>query len=1074
RCEATACTLHTGQMQSDGTISAITEITIPPQLDDAPDVRDLAWGDDGTLYVVVTESLYAVNTVDQTAESLGIGAQLVEPYPDGPFASATRDRITIGPSLDPLLERPGTSAVAVADDGERLGVVADAGNGSLVAILEADDGAVATAAATSAPGGLAWAPNGRTLFYWGEAGTGFLTTGESEGSASGSSEFDRTTAARFSPDGTALAYSTGDTGPTATVAIFAEQTVAAVTPAVDFTRITSRTELGLGAVAGWTLDGSGVLVVTDAPGDQLGAEGESLLTVWVRPLDGSDAYPAFDDDRTIETGGADFAFGRNGDIAWAEWCDGVTCRIALGQQQANGTIAAITEIPVPDTGGEPPVITDLEWGANGTLYFAMNGTAYMVNIVDQVAESLGGENVRLLTPTVDGFSTIQDGSDLTGSFGDEDTVSIEVGPLSWSGTGLGQATATTTAATTTEIDVVPVGRYDGGSSTTTGTVNGLTWAPAGDTVVWYGGDGLGAFTVQADGASESILLPRGSLVLDATFSPDGTALAITTLDEGIPDGAVLFFGAIASPSSPAAPIPVPVGLIDGMVMGLLDDNNALVLRDDFEATEAFCNGDGPAQSLWQVPLDQSEPTLLALDQSEPTLLAPGLAGPALYYRSPGDRLAYISGCDVFDTLSVEDLADDNNELLTVNVRDIPSTAGAVQGLQEVDWLDDNLLLLTGWVESGEGRAWRVQIETGAVEELVDLNGNAYTDVVDVAIGLQGELLLVGTDYFASVDDPTPLDGEAVGGLSMNGPIAYNRPGELWRLGLDEPYADFEAGNLFVSRDGSHVVALEQDQDGLRLLEIELEGTFLTENRSWPVVDADGGRGFFTTDSARFVYSARVENSRGGDADGFEVRMLDFGAGAGPESVPTESEQAPTTAVTAPPATAIPAAAGPTGTCTPQTPPPLGSDDTSIPAAVFDTQQAIAIAAATCDYTTLAEIAGDDIFLGFQLAPGTDPLTYWTENDAQFEGSFAESYVDVITGRTAPVVGEDGATRWLWPAVAAYDSVEEIPADVLADHLAHTGITQEVFEIDWDLLGIYPLLTISIHEDGTWVAAAPAE
>ncbi|MDH3707453.1 MAG: hypothetical protein OES57_15400, partial [Acidimicrobiia bacterium] len=675
---------------------------------------------------------YMVNTVDQAAESIGVGGQHVEPYPDGPFASATSTRVTVGPQLDPLLERPDISELAITSDGERVAVTWGPED-TQAAIFDAVTGEQLGAASTSAGGGLTWAPNNRTLFYWGAEGdSGLLTVGEDEGSASGSSAYDGTVAAAFSPDGTGLAYTTGGT---TRVAVFGSP--------------------------------------TDNP-------------------------------------------------------------------------------------------------------------------------------------------------------------------------------------------------------------------------------------------------------------------------------------ALPAPPPPSADAPTPIGLIDGMVMGLLDDDNALVLRDDFESTGSYCGGDGPAQSLWQVPLDGSEPTLLA----------PDLEGPAVYYRSPADRLAYISGCDVFDTLSIEDLADDNNELLSIDVRDIPSTGGDVVGLTEVDWVNDSILLLTGIVDGGDQRAWRVEVDTGAVEELRGADGEPYADVVDVALGLEGELMVLGTDYFASGEEPAPLDGPAVGMLSMNGPVAYNRPGELWRLGLDEPYADIEAQRLFVSRDGNHVLAIEKGQTSLRLLEIELEGTFLQENRSWPVVDVDGGNGFFTTDSTRFVYTARVENARGGDADGFEVRMLDF------RSTSDDTTPPPTTAVRPTETIATPS-------CTPQQPPALGSDDDTIPQPVFETQQAIVIAAATCDYNTLAALTGPDFFMGFGLPDDVDPLTEWAENEAAGR-SLAELYINVLLDESGVRTLADGSELWQWPAVATYDAIEDIPADVLDRHLARSGQTQQEFEADWEIFGTYSGYVLSIETDGTWVGAAPAD
>ncbi len=405
---------------------------------------------------------------------------------------------------------------------------------------------------------------------------------------------------------------TGTNGGSTSVPTVPEETVL-VEPGVDYSQIEQTIALGSGAVAGWTPDGSGVLVVDDAPGEELGAEGTELLTLYVRPIDGGDPYPAFADDRTIQTGGADFAYGRNGDVAWAEWCDSSSCALSTGQMQPDGTIRAVTEIPLPDIA--EPAISDLEWGEDGTLYFALNGSAYMVNMVDVVAESLGGDGVRLLTPTIEGFAMVQDGSGLGVQTG-ANVFAAEVGPLSSSPTGLGLATASSTGATASEIAVVPVGPYDGGISASVGQLDGLAWAPADDTVFWYG-DGLGSLTIDAgsDGGSEVTLLPPGQRVFHASVSPDGTALAVTTINEGMLEAEVLVFGSTsddANPAPPDAPAGLtPIGLIDGVVVGLLDDETALVLRDELVAADFACDSTVTPAALWQIPLDGSEPTLLA-------------------------------------------------------------------------------------------------------------------------------------------------------------------------------------------------------------------------------------------------------------------------------------------------------------------------------------------------------------------------------------------------------------------------------------------------------------------------------
>ncbi len=411
-------------------------------------------------------------------------------------------------------------------------------------------------------------------------------------------------------------------------------------------------------------------------------------------------------------------------------------------------------------------------------------------------------------------------------------------------------------------------------------------------------------------------------------------------------------------------------------------------------------------------------------------------------------MAMLSGCEELTTLTIEDLANDNIELFSQDVSAFPSDAGQVVGLTEVDWVDQSNLLVTGVVESGGGRVWRVQLDTGVIEEL------AYDDVLDVAVGLEGELLVLGADYFFSTDEPEPLDGDAVPAVTANGPIAYNRDGALWRLGLDEPYADFAASRLFVNRDGSIVLAIEREAIGIKLLTIE-SPPLAAETRTWTTVDADGEFGFFTSDGQAFVYTAKVENSSGGDRDGSEVRLLDF-SGRFEISQPSD------------PAEPEPAAL----TCVAQTPPAPG-DSEGMPPAVGEARDAIMAAAAGCDYAALAQLTGPDFFMGFGVADGVDPMTEWMENEERGR-ALATLYVDILTYDAAVRDRSDGSQVWEWPGVAAYDAIDEIPPTLLDSYLAQSGLTMAQFQDEWALFDSYPSYVIAIEPDGTWVGAWPAD
>lgn len=594
-------------------------------------------------------------------------------------------------------------------------------------------------------------------------------------------------------------------------------------PEIDYSQIVETIDLGTGTVAGFVPDGSAVFVVDDAPGEELGSEGAELLTLWVQPVDGGERSPAFDDGLTIETGGARFALDDRGNIGWAEYCDGYTCGLYMGQVQADGTVRAVLPITLPDEVQIETFVSDLAWGVDGTLYAVINGDVHMVNTVDMVAESLGTEG-RLLVPAR-GAPGIAGGAGLAVLQSD-----VEIAEA------LGRRTA------------------DG--------ITDVVWTPDTDTLLWFG-SGMGTVTPSEPGGSTGVLLGPDIQVRAASFSPDGTAVAYSTIDTAAQNPHRLMLGRFG-PAGRPAPVDVawtPLG--EGIVVGLLDVDNALALRDsDSDDLDAEC---GVTYDLWQVPLDGSAPSPLS---EEP-------AGPVHFVLGPDQMIAGISECGDRSSVFVEDLANDNEERFAISAGQLPVDGGTAVAITDVAFAGPDGLLLVGATTAGS-RVWGVDIETGDIFE------HEYNDVIDATVGLEGELMVLGADYFFSVDDPTPLDGAAVPDLTATGPVAYNRDGQLWALGREIPLADFEAGRIFPSGRSNefssytNLLAIESETIGLRRLETRnpVPG-FVPDPADWEMLDPDGEDGYWTPDGSAFVYTARVENGAGGDKVASEVRVLRF-------------------------------------------------------------------------------------------------------------------------------------------------------------------------------------------------------
>ena len=803
---------------------------------------------------------------------------------------------------------------------------------------------------------------------------------------------------------------------------------------------TSTIPLGAGTAVAWTPDDTGVLVVDDAPGAELGAEGTELLTLWVRPIDGGEPYLAFDDGRTIGTAGADFAFGRNGDVGWAEWCDGSVCGLYMGQMHTDGTIAGVLPVTIPEAVAIEATISDLAWSDEGTLYAIIGGEVHRVNTVDMVAEPVGLNATHIEPyPGATFLAATDDG--------------VVVGPESQPRLDVTDVRAMAISPDANLLAVATpfdVSVYDASGSTreakSTQQVTNLLWAPDSTTLLSYG-ESTSTFTFHG---SRRLIDGIGLDGLTAAaFAPSGTALAYTTLVGGRPETTVGVFGEVATDPTPAPTVTIrPIH--DGMAMGVVNNDSVLILTDSEDATGRYCESDTPSQDLYWVGLDGSSETLLRSDVTEPSWF--GQAGNGTF--------GVLTGCTSFTEFSVmgpTGVATNTTEY-TRSAGDFPADGAAAVGFTNVRNFDDNTFYVTGFVDDGTGRVWRVDTTTGGDPEVL-----AYDDVVDFDLGPSGDVVLE-RDAFTIGGRRTEFDGEAVPGISASGMATYNRDGQLWRVGFDdEPLADFEASQLFVNRDASIVLAIEKETIGLKLYD--------HGSQTWTVVDPDGEHGFFTANG--FTYTARVENGRGGDKDGVEVRLLDFSGGVestGPSQGP-EAEPVPTSdPVPAPTTSPDPAV---TRTCVPRSPAPPAGEAAGMPDAVRQTRDAIVAAAAACDYDTLAQLTGPDFFMGFGVADGVDPMTEWMENEERGR-ALATLYVDIVTYDAAVRDRSDGSQVWEWPGVAAYDAIDEIPPALLDSYLAQSGLTMAQFQEEWDLFGTYPSFVIGIEPDGTWVGAWPAD
>jgi hypothetical protein len=330
----------------------------------------------------------------------------------------------------------------------------------------------------------------------------------------------------------------------------------------DYFAATTLVELGSGAVAGWTPDSTGVLLVDDAPGEELGSEGAELLTLWVQPVDGGERYLALPNGLTIQTGGADFAFGPNGSVSWVQWCDGFFCGMFTGKMAGDGHISDVTTVGVSID--DEHNVVDMAWSPDGTLWAVVSsfvpGALEPEFLLGSVAP--GGAEVRFDAEAPAAIAVAAPGVDLLSSWVADDHAWLEDGDL---GVAIGPASDNALVDLDGEFtDLAVVGSaivLSGPSGVTVWTpeavqevtdlpVGALRLVPPGDSLV-DGGSGVLVGLIESaagdtsDGVA-SLLVSNSSGGLD--FAPinaipgyfgtrlaaDGSAAAYTRLRDGFP------------------------------------------------------------------------------------------------------------------------------------------------------------------------------------------------------------------------------------------------------------------------------------------------------------------------------------------------------------------------------------------------------------------------------------------------------------------------------------------------------------------------------------------------------------
>jgi hypothetical protein len=172
----------------------------------------------------------------------------------------------------------------------------------------------------------------------------------------------------------------------------------------------------------------------------------------------------------------------------------------------------------------------------------------------------------------------------------------------------------------------------------------------------------------------------------------------------------------------------------------------------------------------------------------------------------------------------------------------------------------------------------------------------------------------------------------------------------------------------------------------------------------------------------------------------------------PLSAPVDTTDTSATSAASTPSTTSPESCSGGGT-------PIPGEDSSLPAPVSATRDAILAAATSCDFDTLESLAPDDFITSYG-GGGVENLAVWEEEG---EGELA-TLVQILGMSHGTQPDGKGGVIYVWPAAFAYGTWDDIPDEAM-EELRQIYTDEELEVISG--LGSYGGWRTGIDEAGNW-------